>query len=461
MKFAPNYENKNVAENESRDENKIREAFEDVKNRLLEWYSLDHDDDISEWPIGEDNAQRYLDSGTNPLNVAIEKQQDQNAKENEVRENVGSGSRKSLSATLNMISKVEDKELRHKLIDAFKNIIKKRRNALLEAETKLTDRIAADPSQLDMNDTEILNFIQEESGLSSLAAEEAEEIESALLKIKEKRKEIARVMSENDGDGRRVFRDVFGVDPEGNVEVEMGVVNYRFYVESQADFVNVMSGDNSPDYMASKFIANLALGGFDPKNDAVVIPEFESFVDIMKKYTGSEKSKAELLRHEEQHAINTLLFKSKLNEEHGIPEKFSEFSESDKEQILINNLRGQAKAWTKTQSGEMLARLRETEDTDGNEAVKAALSDMYSKLQNQYEPYFKEVLVDQGMSKTKAFSLVRENFTEYGQRLIERGGEAIKHLSTKGYSNDEIVNLFQGKPIQDWKKLAQRYARES
>jgi len=144
-----------------------------------------------------------------------------------------------------------------------------------------------------------------------------------------------------------------------------------------------------------------------------------------------------------------------------MPEKFSEFSESDKEQILINNLRGQAKAWTKTQSGEMLARLRETEDTDGNEAVKAALSDMYGKLQNQYEPYFKEVLVDQGMSKTKAFSFVRENFTEYGQRLIERGGEAIKHLSTKGYSNDEIVNLFQGKPIQDWKKLAQRYARES
>jgi len=309
MRFAPNYENKNVAENESKDENKIREAFEDVKNRLLEWYSLDHDDDISEWPTGKDDAQRYLDSGTDPLNVAVEKQQDQNAKENEVRENVGSGSRKSLSATLNMISKVEDRELRHKLIDAFKNIINKRRNALLEAETKLTDRIAADPSQLDMNDTEILNFIQEESGLSSLAAEEAEEIESALLKIKEKRKEIARVMSENDGDGRRVFRDVFGVDPEGDAEVEMGVVNYRFYLESQADFVNVMSGDNSPDYMASKFIANLALGGFDPENDAVVIPEFESFVDIMKKYIGSEKSKAELLRHEEQHAINTLLLK--------------------------------------------------------------------------------------------------------------------------------------------------------
>lgn len=360
--------------------------------------------------------------------------------------------------------RIAPKKEKREMLEDYKKNLAYQKEGLAYMQVELLDVIMGNPDV----DIDKLDEVREEySSWYRLTKEQNLTTFRAEQKYIENHKAIKDVMEwyHDDKDNTQIFKDMFGREPLGKIELIQGPMTIYLRIHNFDDYTFVYSGGYfQKDNKTQKEILERSFSTMGAKLDSdFADKKFDKIkgVVIIENARGKEFGKKEkiVFVHEQRHVINELLDKHE-----GITfnlQKAKEATTANEQNIELKRgfryVRGVYEALAKD---EILAYL---EDGSDGEDIKKDLTAL--KEQEGVYDYFsikKEELINYsvkhlGEEKRDLIEQTTEDvFVKEYRKLINDGVDTFTKLREEGYSKEEAIALLHHEPFSKWGKLLRR-----
>lgn len=269
---------------------------------------------------------------------------------------------------------------------------------------------------------------------------------------------------DHNGDPVAMYKDIYGIEPQGVVEVKRGQISISFICEDLIDYSRIYNSDYSGahhELIESGKIerANIS-GGIFLNTTPESHPELKNAIIGIK--NGPEWKQEFTIKHEEQHAINRIYSNNISSNEFSIVNTELSLMEGDhikdKTIKLCKSLLDKALDNVKD---EIIA--YKIEGLYGDEDIMEILlmdeqeGGMYDYMQRELflfkieSALEKENIDDDSILKSAQDILIKDY-----ENFIKDGLEVFDLLKKGGVSEEAIVSMLMPEKLSNWKKVARR-----
>lgn len=331
--------------------------------------------------------------------------------------------------------------------------------------------VAALEKELRTTKETIMNMLAERSHDLHLTAEQSLLASSLIGEFMNRHATVMDVYERNEGKAKAVYQEVFGRDPEGDVEVIVGPSVLYFRCHSDLDYAYVYSqkflrGEtptdadrqqaNSTDGVSIKTARNPALEG------AIIAENADG-----RPYDAVSKR---IYEHEKRHALNSFFLErgqylntfyemknAKTPEEIEYKMKqYMRFIRSEQESRVADEIL----AYSSTGDDPHYIL-----DTLTRKRADGGLYDYFDDTLNgtpdggeKLEDFLARVLGEE--NRPLIGVSIKQVFVDEYRRELARGLDSVKRLTSRGYSLQEATSILGRTPLTEWTKISSRLVAE-
>lgn len=356
------------------------------------------------------------------------------------------------------------REERKREIEKFEEKLIYQKEGLAEMQETLVQKIRENPDV----SLEQLEKVVEEFAINYGFSEKQKKLTKAILEEYQEKHRKIRELREKYPFDEELFFILFGIHPQGRIEVIEGPMTLYFRCHDPEDFKRIYCRSFPfEDEMKLKELSKMVRGALIR---GVPIKELEGTILIENSEGGPLQTTT--LIHEEQHAIYRLF--EKQFQEFLSPKTFNfEFisklkeskSKEEREELLISYLRVYRDEFLNLAKDEVLAYLKSSKYTPEEifeiltlPKEEGGLYDYFSlekklSLIKNLKPYLgeKEWLKLEEVSSQALFKVDEEY-----HNLLKKGIEAFEKLKENGYSLEQAIALLITEPFSKWEKVVSR-----
>lgn len=347
-------------------------------------------------------------------------------------------------------------------------------NAELEADifSPLITRSSSGVKLKEINRDDLEDILEKWSGKLTISPETFSKYEAFIDAVVRTNQYVRYFQERKSGNDKDFFRNLFGLDPKGEIKMEQDAISIRITCENFSDFERLIGKSVGEEMMADA----AGIGGFagfvssDEKLPVVVLYDEPGL---------SPSATYQKRVHEEKHILDAIVATvSKEKEWAHITRDFIEWHKKfnlEMERIDLSDdgffLDFLKKIFEKTaqtmrlQSGLIAKReiLAYTKNGVSCEALRGALSD------GRYYKVLNRTTVEEFMNSTPEFpKSVDEEFFRSSLEAVMIGQseaylndlngalDAVQSLRDLGVSDDVIIGIFENVPLSGWKKTHER-----
>lgn len=303
-----------------------------------------------------------------------------------------------------------------------------------------------------------------------------EQMETIKSKLKQysTRHSLVKELRQRFPEDNELFKFLFGREPKGRIEIIVGPITLYFRCHDINDYaylytqsflkkeeptieqISLVSGSGG-----AKLTFNIET---KIKNQDLTSPHLIIIENASLGHEFTDKQKG-ILVHEEQHAINTLLFPSEYNTYFSYLDLVEAKTKIEKEQALRRYFRFLREDYDSHVKDEIIAYLKQGGSAEHifelliRAKEEGGRYDYFpkDKQKDLTEQIFKGSLEQSPELKQMIEDVVQDIFVKEYQQIIKDGLSALVSLRDMGYSSEQAIALFQQESLTKWPKLAKKF----
>jgi len=271
-----------------------------------------------------------------------------------------------------------------------------------------------------------------------------------------------------------LFETLFGREPKGRIEIIAGPITLYFRCHNINDYAYLYNhsflekeepSDKQIDLAQKTGGAKLTFNIETKIEDqASASPDLVIIENASEGHEFTEEKQKTLL-HEEQHAINSLLFPLEHNTHYAYLDLIEAKTKTEKEMALKRYFRFLREGYDIKVKNEIIAYFKVQRKTENIlkyltcASEEDGLYDYFPKDKQKEltEQIFKGSIEQTPELKQMINDMVQEIFVREYHQTIKSGLNAFVSLRDMGYSLEQVIALFQQEPLTKWPKLAKRF----
>ncbi|MEK7580136.1 MAG: hypothetical protein AAB465_00775 [Patescibacteria group bacterium] len=320
---------------------------------------------------------------------------------------------------------------------------------------------------------ELIEKAQQFGDKFGFSEEQMETIKSNLRQYS-KRHNLVKELRQRFPKDNELFKTLFGREPKGRIEIIAGPITLYFRCHDIDDYIYLFTygflKERELDAEKIEFVkqTNAAKLIFLIKtkvgDQEIASPDLVIIENASAEHEFTEEKQKTLL-HEEQHAINSLLFPLRYNTSFPYLDLIEAKTKIEKELAFKRYFRFLRERYDNRAKDELLAYFKSGRAVEDILETLTCVSeeggryDYFDKdMQKQLvEQIFKGSIEQTPELKQIINDMVQEIFVREYRQTIKSGLNAFVSLRERGYSLEQTIALFQQEPLTKWPKLAKRF----
>lgn len=287
-------------------------------------------------------------------------------------------------------------------------------------------------------------------------------IQNMTTDILNKNEAVNRFYKENNSDSKKIYEELFNIEPKGEVEVKKGLISLSFICSDPVDYARLHEGDSSGrshDFIQRHYIDEAKKSGGVFKFKA---PGGHHDLDgTIIGVNGRGWSTDFTIKHEEQHAINHIYYDNiqSIDKERLSLGLSLAKNEEEAREIVKRYCTGLIQKSSESAKDEIIA-FKTGRRTD-QDILETLLKTKQEKGLYDYMN-IKKVLTNiknetsHFKNSTDINKVAEDIVINKYKKLIESGIGTIDALTAKAYSKQAVMTMLMQYPLHQWSKVAQR-----
>lgn len=361
------------------------------------------------------------------------------------------------------------KEERKQAIEDYKEKLMAQKEGIADLENFLMEKFYEKP---DAGDDYFLSLLEDERRKYGLSDIQYSIFRDTIREITKRRSDIKNLRKKFP-DARRLFKELFGFKPQGDIKIGLGPLNLRIEIKNIHDFATISEdaflrgrGATNEDVEEALITFGKTLTPLLSWLDrGVIIINISEEAKEEADNAGMKKpSYKKVLAHEEQHVFNAFLADQKIDKYFGHEPDFNPPEEEkwpEWLELTLRTIRKYGAEWNF--KNEALAFLRGGTNI---EKIKKILLDEKGHYESSY--FAKKAIVaaykyrptkeDKESGKFINEIVKRIMITEL-QKIQREALDAADQLEKSGMPRDKIISFLQNEPLTSWPNFARKYLK--
>ncbi len=363
------------------------------------------------------------------------------------------------------------KDERLKVFQEYKEKLIEQKENLAKTQEALTALVRFNP---DRPLEELIEKAQQLGDKFGFSEEQMETIKSNLRQYS-KRHSLVKELRQKFPKDNELFKALFGREPKGRIEVIAGPITLYFRCHDINDYAYLyiygFLRKEEPTIEQINLVQKtggakltFVIGIKDEIKQQLASTDLIGIENASIRHEFTDKQKG-ILAHEEQHAINSLLFPSEYNTYYVYLDLLEAKTKTEKELALKRYFRFLRETYDTRAKSEIVAYFKEGRPVDHvyDSLIRPieddGFYDYFPKNQQKelVEQIFKGSVEQTPELKQMINDMVQEIFAREYHQTIKSGLNAFASLRDMGYSLEQTIALFQQEPLTKWPKLAKRF----
>lgn len=361
------------------------------------------------------------------------------------------------------------KEEKRQAVEIYKEKLMAQKEGIAELEEFFMEKFHEKPDAGDKYFLSLLETTKEKYNLSDIQYSIFRDTIREMVKRRSDIKNLRKKFRDN----RRLFKELFGFRPQGEIKIGLGPLNFRIEIKNILDFATISEnaflrgrGATNEDVDEALITYGKTLTPLLEWLDrgVVIINTSEEAREEAESAGMKKPSYQKVLAHEEQHIFNAFLADQKLDKYFG---REPDFNPPEKEkwrewlELMMRVIRKYGAEWNF--KNEALAFLR---GGDSVEKIKKILLDEKGHYESSYfvnkaRISAKKFLAREEDKDLEIFidELVEKVMIPELQQIKKRALDAVDNLLNSGTPRDKVISLLQNEPLLSWPNFARRYLK--
>lgn len=353
------------------------------------------------------------------------------------------------------------KEARAEKLKNYRKELMHQKEGIAEIQGDLEEKIRKNP---DSDQKELMNIVLAEAPTYRLSEKQLGLFKRTLHRYIYRHQKI-NITERQYPDKNELFNACFGKYPEGDIEIIKSPITVFIRCHNIKDYAWIDAGKylKSPKKTKlKKSEIQSVVGVHAHVVHKCLVPSLNNLIAAENARSITRAQNMPSLKHEEQHIINKLFEKQKLE-----TPKIKNFKENPSLNKLTSYLRFLRKDWIDEPhaKNEMLAFYKQGNYTLKNikkELLKSKKEgghyDFYDIYKDDIEKEIKDRLESKVVKKNKTFinKKLQQVFIDEYEQSVTKALRAINNLEKIGKSKKEVLNLIVTEPLTGWHKLVKR-----